>query len=192
MKPAGFTLLEILVLLVVLGLLVAATSQGLRLGARLWNGERAALAGADDLVAGDGTLRRLIAGMEPGFDAPALVGTWQAMEFETELPLAALPTRRCRVRLLLDRGRGLVLRWVSDAHVAGAPAVAPVQNVLIAGVADLGLSYASADMPGRWLGEWRSQELPSLIRIHIGFNAADGRAWPDIIVHPRRQGAGAP
>ena len=65
-KQRGFTLLELLVALAVLGLLMAGLVQGLRLGVSVWTTQTKRLAASGHLDLTDRTLRTLIARMDPG------------------------------------------------------------------------------------------------------------------------------
>jgi prepilin-type N-terminal cleavage/methylation domain-containing protein len=65
---SGFTLVETLVALVVLGFIIVGLAQGLRFGMIAWGLQTKTIAGDSAMDTTDRTLRRLLAGMEPGYD----------------------------------------------------------------------------------------------------------------------------
>ena len=120
-KQAGFTLLETLVALVVLGFLIAGLIQGLRHGVGAWQRQMRTLAAQGDLDAADRTLRTLIARMDPGGVSgapPAFVGTAHSLVFTTRLPEAAeaLATLDADVTLEVDDAHQLQLLWLTHFH----------------------------------------------------------------------------
>lgn len=193
-ERAGFTLLEVLVVLVVLGLLLTALAQGTSFGLLAWtteNREGSAQAGLDEV---ERTLHRLIgeADAGEGTGPPPLQGSPHIMQFASRLPPGTVPgdTRDVVVVLAVDTERRLVLRWLPRAHAARLGAGAePAQSVLAERVAGLDLLYGPATAEGGWTATWIGRALPRLVRIHIAFPADDPRRWPDIIVSPRLMAA---
>jgi len=190
---AGFTLLELLVALSVLGMLLVGLAQGMRLGLRAWEAQERMLSRQGDLVAVDRALRRLVEQMHPGSEArPArLVGGAGGMAFVTELPMAAgtLPTRRAEVALLVASGR-LVLRWTPRLHARGAAPPSVTETELLRGIERLELAYlhpGTAAGGGVWVSAWEEPTLPALLRIRLVFPPGDPRRWPDILAAPRAE-----
>jgi len=135
-RQAGFTLLEILVALVVLGLLVAGLAQGVRFGLLAWHRQLGQLAEDADLDAVDRTLRRAIEQIDPGnrHDAPEMRGSAASVEFTSLLPQSAafVSDRRAEMRLLVDPAHQLVLRWAPYSHAERiVPPPAPTDTVLL-------------------------------------------------------------
>src|SRR5262249_53375508 len=62
-RQTGFTLLEMLVSLVVLGFLVVGLTQGVRAGLRLWDAQTLRIGETGELDAGARVLRALLSGM---------------------------------------------------------------------------------------------------------------------------------
>ncbi len=180
---AGFTLLEILVVLVVLGMLMAALAGGIDFGVRSWQGQSRIVDRSADLETADEALRRLIAQAAPGLDTARadLAGDAHRLSFTTRLPDGAGGERAVSVSLGVE-GHRLVLAWspASNARPLG-PAPAPRQDVLLNNVARLDVSYEG---PAGWVQAWSGTTLPTLVRLRLGF--AD-RSWPDIVVAPRRE-----
>jgi general secretion pathway protein J len=190
----GFTLLELLVVLVVLGFLMVGLAQGLRLGMQLWDRQRQALDGVSELDATDRALRRLIEQMDPGgrIEMADIDGTARTLRFTTRLPEAAggPATRRAEVMLLVDRLHRLLLRWTPAPHVVPLVPVRPVETVLLSGVEHIEISYRSGAPAARWETDWQNPIPPMLVRIHIAFAPADPRIWPDIVAAPVRERGG--
>ena len=191
-RDAGFTLLEILVVLVVLGLLLGGLAQGLRFGIGAWDRQGRSIERTAALDAVDRTLRGMIEQIDPGnaHDAPAILGTAASLEFTSDLPAgaAALPTRRAEMRLLVDRQHRLILRWAPYTHAerVGPPAT-PTDTVLAERVQSIELAYlgrGAAALSG-WHADWGGQDLPGLIRIRLVFEAGSGMQWPDIVAAPQ-------
>jgi general secretion pathway protein J len=191
---AGFTLLELLVVLAVLGFLMVGLAQGLHLGVRLWDRQRQALDAVSELDATDRALRGLIEQMDPGgrIEMPDIDGTAQTLRFTTRLPEAAgaLPTRRAEVMLLVDRLHRLLLRWTPSPHLVPLAPVRPVETVLLRGVDHIEISYRSSAPAAGWTADWQDPIPPLLVRIHIAFAPADPRIWPDIVATPMRERGG--
>lgn len=188
---AGFTLLEILVALAVLGFLVLGLAQGARFGLGAWDVQSRLTGATVDLDAVDRTLRRMVEQILPTSDSrmPTLRGTSAGFECVTELPLAAaaLPSRRAVVALGVDRARRLVLRWRPYRHARQlGPAPVPEESELLRGVERLEIAYWSA-AGGVWLNSWARAEPPDLLRIRLVFPRGDRRRWPDIIAAPMRE-----
>ncbi len=191
-RDSGFTLLEVLVALVVLGFVVAALSQGLRFGLRATERQERAAAERGDLDAVDRLLRRLVTQMDPGSSRTpaAVIGDPAALVFTTDLGAAvsALATAEADARLAVEGGR-LVLRWRPALHVSRfGPPPPPQQTTLLEGIERIEFAYwgAAGNGPPAWRTEWRERALPLLVRIRLVFPAGAARHWPDIVTGPAR------
>jgi general secretion pathway protein J len=188
---AGFTLVEVLVALAVLGFLMLGLSQGLRFGLAAWESQARLLRRGGDLDVADRTLRRIVTQLVPTEDPqnPGLRGTAQGFEAITELPVtAALPTRQASVALGVDRAGRLVLRWTPYLHARRlGPPPAAEESELLRNLARIELGYWSGG--GGWLSTWARTELPDLVRIRLVFTPGDPRRWPDIVAAPMRERA---
>jgi general secretion pathway protein J len=187
MRRNGFTLLEVLVALAVFGLLLAGLTQGMHYGLRAWQSQVRLAGRSEDLDAVDRALRQMIAVMDPGdsLDPPPFGGSRDRVNFVTALPDAAavLPVRRVEAALLVDSTHRLVLRWRPWMHAARLrPVPPPAETELLRGVQGLELAFWRAG--GGWVGTWRGQDLPALIRIRVLFLPGDPRHLPDIVAAP--------
>ena len=188
----GFTLLEVLVSLVVLALIILGLSQGLRFGILAFQHQSRIIDRGADMDAVDRTLRGLVEQIDPGsrHDAPPILGTAQSVEFTSELPAgaaAALGARAAQIRILVDPGQGLILRWVPYRHATEfGSQPRPVDTVLDSQIDRVTISYWARSGPPHWLKAWTTPKVPALIRFSLSFPPQSGMAWPDIVVAPRR------
>jgi general secretion pathway protein J len=201
----GFTLLELLAAITLLGLLMAALFGGLRLGARVWETADARLDASVRIQIVQDFLRQRLAEtlpLEPvrpelaeaGVFEPLFLGKAEAVRFAGLLP-ENLGAGMYLIELALAEsghaeGRGnLVLRWrpfePSNQTVEQAE---PEERVLIENIEALELSYFGTNDPKQppdWWQSWESQgELPRLIRLRVRFAEDDERRWPELIVRP--------
>lgn len=184
-RDPGFTLLEILVALVILGFIIAGLSGGVQLGLRAWTSQSRTIDAHDELDAVDRALRAMIARIEPGdpTHAAGLAGTLHELALITTLPAAAGPGPD-QVTLLVDAQHRLVLRWSPILPGKRLDRPPPPQTIpLLAGVASLGLGYWPA-AGGGWRPAWDSLDPPAFVRLRLTFE--DARHWPDIIAAPAR------
>ena len=181
----GFTLLELLVVITVLGVILLEIGQGLDFGLKASTAQARLLSRQADVDTVDRLIRGLIAHMDPGSKtkAPRPVGTQDAFAFVTELPTSAggAFAQPVDVSLSLGSDGRLLLRWSADMH-SGNPIVASQhEDVLLAGVSTLQFSYLDPDRGKGWTDAWSAPRLPRLVRIRLGFGAKDVRRWPDIV-----------
>ena len=184
MSERGFTLLEILVALVVMGFLMVGLSQGTRFGMQALSMQSRDIDRYGDLDAVDRTARRLIARMDPGSATrnATLRGTASGVAFTSDLPIPN--AERADMLLTVDAGHRLVLRWMPHLHATRfGPAPLPQETELLPGVDRIELGYWPEG--GRdWQTAWTGRDLPALIRLRIVFPARDPRSWPDIVAAP--------
>lgn len=189
-RQAGFTLLEILVALVVLGLLLVALAGGVDFGTRSWQGQARVIDRSADLQSSDSALRHLIEQADPGLDTPRgdLVGNAHQVAFTSRLTDGAGGQMPVRVTIGVDDRHRLVLGWAPAPNARLlAPQPPPRQDVLLEGIDRLELSY---DGPDGWVRSWSGNTLPALVHLHLQFSPGSGRSWPDIVAGPTREALG--
>ena len=197
-QQRGFTLLELLVALVVLGLLVVGLTQGVRAGLTMWGAQTRRMGETGELDASARALRVLLGGISVpsagavgrgAAGAVKLEGHSDSLAFVGEMPTGLGTTRRANITLELVQGR-LVLRWTPHRHeLTTAPEPEPIETELIGGVESLDFAYwgsPSADQPAGWQAQWDGSNIPELIRVRLAFAKGDRRRWPDLIAAPRQ------
>jgi len=185
-QPDGFTLLEILVALTVLGFLLIGLAQGLHFGLLAWGTEVRLTSGNDGFAILDDMVRHVIEGANPGddLDPAPFVGTRDQLDCITALPDAVGPTgnRHMQVTLLVDANHRLVLRWLPYVHARRLRPLPATETELLRGVSRIELAFWR---PGSgWISAWRSPDLPTMVRVRLHFPEGDARHWPDIVAAP--------
>jgi general secretion pathway protein J len=191
-KDAGFTLVELLVVVALFGLISVMLLGGFRFATRAVTRGTLFIDRAAEFGLAADVLRRQLGDAQPlpargGTDATLFDGTRDGLTFASLPPayLAAGGWHRLEVRVEQIAGRrALTLGWrLIDADTA------PMQrpSVLIADIAGADFAYfgatASETVPD-WHDRWSGRDgLPMLIRVRIHF--ADGVFTPDVIVAVR-------
>lgn len=191
-RQSGFTLLEMLVALVVLGFLMVGLTEGSRFGFQAWHRQADAIAAHDQFDAVDRTLRQLLTQV-----ALRESDTPDTLTFIGQLPAAVgLATRRAEMQLLVDQKHRLILRWISRPHeISLEPAQQPTDTALIAGLDRLDIAYwreadATTGEPAGWTAEWGGTNQPRLLKLTLLFPDGDSRRWPPIVIAPSAIGPG--
>jgi general secretion pathway protein J len=194
-RQGGFTLLETLVVVVVLGLLVVGLGRGVRAGLSLWNAQQRRIDQVAELDAGARVLRALLTGVAVSPAAAAggaatdsqFKGDTEHLSFVGDLPTGLGTTRRAEIKIALAGGN-IVLAWTPYLHeIRLEPPSPPTETELVAKVAHLEIRYwgsAAQDQPAAWLTQWDGPTPPALVRIRLIFGKGDGRRWPDLIAAP--------
>ena len=190
---AGFTLLEMLVVVVVLGFLMIGLTHGVSTGLTLWEAQSRRIGETAELDAASRILRTLLSGIVPPASAAfspvpnsatEFRGNGDSVAFIGDLPTGLGTTRRANITLALRQGR-LVLRWTPRRHELSAVAPPePAEIELVRQVEHLDLAYWGApapDQPAGWQGKWEGSTLPDLIRVRLGLAGQDRRRFPDLI-----------
>jgi general secretion pathway protein J len=198
----GFTLLEILVAITLLGLLMAALLGGVRLGVRAWEMSGARLDRGARLTAVQDFLRERLTqarlsdpSVAPVGAGPAFRGEPDRLSILTLMPehLGAGMERMILTLTKVAAGADLSIEWWPADLGDDPDAVrdAAHSRVLLTGVADLRLAYFGQLEPRQapvWSDAWAQPSLPLLVRVQLGFPDRDGRSWPDLIVRPMIDG----
>ncbi len=201
----GFTLVELLVAMTLIGLIFVALFGGLRFGARTWEvGNTRSEVSAQTEVA-QSLIRRQLAQaiMLPGFERGdfSFEGEAERLRFTAPGPsqiglggiyLFELFTETS------DQGQRLKLRW--RLHRPDLDPDSPLEDedrktrVLLDGIDALRLGYYG-DPEGRrdpqWSETWEGHEvLPTLISVRLDLPQEDTRRWPELLVAPRGSSGG--
>ncbi len=182
----GFTLLELLVAVAVLGMLIVLLNQGVAFGLRATSMQNRTDERQGDLETVDRAMRQLVGHADPGiFPEPAsLRGTAGTLSLVTELP-NPVDGQRERVEASIGLSGGqLRLHWRPRRHVAAFGPEPPARDlVLLTGVSAVRFAYASAQ---GWASGWTGERLPALVRMTLEFSDK-ARHWPPIIAAPMRE-----
>ena len=196
-RQGGFTLLELLVALTVLGFLVVALIQGMRTGLEFWGVQNRQIARTAELDTTARVLRALLSGIpilssaadNPGGASAArqFAGKADELSFVGDLPNGLGGSLLADIKLAV-RGQRLVLAWSPHRHELAGTTPAVTETELMSGVDRLLLAYWGPASPGaaeRWLAEWNGPPLPKLIRVRLLLVKGDNRHWPDLVAAPQ-------
>lgn len=211
---AGFTLLELLVAMTVLGVLTGLLASGLSFGTRIWERERNQLDATSELQLVQDVLRRMLTQALP-LSTPSetarteespFVGSSNAIEFLGPPPAQSLAGGVYAYRLLTradPEGMRLVLEWrlrppqgtkvrtkVTNATLGERERLLGEHEViLLDAVSNAEFSFFGASEDNStttWRNDWHdATKLPQLVRLKINFRPGDRRIWPDLLVAPR-------
>ena len=195
---AGFTLVEALVALSLVGLITLVAFSGLRLAGDAWarTDRQSQVAGA--VASAQAFLRQAIEQAYPGLHATpgaptemTFRGEATAMELSAPVPydLSAGGRHRILITLAVEE-KSLAIAWSPERgqKAAGAGSSWPRQATLMTGLQSVNFSYfgqARGEPQARWHREWVGQPvLPSLVRVEA--KLADSLArWPILDAAPR-------
>lgn len=195
---SGFTILEALVAITLLGLLSIALAGGLRFGVNAWARGSAHSDQLSRTTVGQGFLRRVVGEAYPYFlsSDPThqyidFEGTSESLAFLAPAPAVLGGAGRSRFRLTVTKHDGLadlVMTSRPELALADGPSTAE-KKTLLAGAALVEFAYFGrlrSDPNAQWHDRWIAQPaLPQLIRIQVRFPEGDIRIWPDLVIAPR-------
>lgn len=200
-RTQGFTLLELLIGMTLVGFILALLFAGLNLGTRSWEaGEKRVVTSSRQAVVVD-FIRRILEQTEPlhwqvdAEDRLAFAGEAESLRIVGTLAMHGGATGKHLIAIDLasgEIGRDVVMRWrLSDPHEPGfGPVEQAEPKVLVKAISGMTLAYfgaeAETDEP-TWHDQWLNQKtLPELIRLRLVMES--GETWPDIIAAPRVRG----
>jgi general secretion pathway protein J len=180
----GFTLLELLIALAVLGLIIALLTSGTRYASRAWQTQETQVDRENDLLALQTVLRAMIA------SGSAFQGSSGSLAFTGTMPRGLQQSGLFDMQLTTSGDR-LVLAWAPHLR-PGATPKPTTETELARGVVGLDLSYFVADdahPPGVWSAVTKDQKHPpSLVRLGILLPDGDHRSWPPLVIAPMLAG----
>lgn len=196
-RAGGFTLLEMLIAMTLLGFILALLFGGLRLGSRSWDAGEARSTNSTHLALVQGFLRRELSQVHP-FRWKKKVDTELAFEGESaKLRFVAPVSARLgpgglyliSLELVTDKeGSQLVMkRVIPEPDSTDFSALDSAENVVLAEhVESISFAYFGAETKEaepQWADKWDSPKfLPYMIRMKVKFS--NGRDWPDLVVTP--------
>lgn len=199
---AGFTLLELLVALTLLGLVLAVVFGELRFATRAWDATDAKLDRNSELLSVHSFLRQRLQQVhvtpqnrnEEEDESPVIFdGNSRSMAFLGTMPANISDGGFYEISLSSEIGQdgsNLFVSWRpfdedGTASVADGPGNS---RVLLRGLREIRFSYfgrTGEDLAAQWWSIWPSRDAaPSLIRLEITFADGDPRSWPELVVAP--------
>lgn len=197
-RSQGFTLLELLIGMTLVGFILSLLFAGLNLGTRSWEaGEQRMVTSSRQAVVVD-FIRRAIEQTYPlrwrvgEEDRLAFAGEAESLRFVGTVAMHDGASGNHLIALDLadgETGRDLVMRW--QLPDPGAPGFEPIEQaepkVLIKAVKEMALAYFGAQSETEdpaWHDQWLDQKTPpALIRLQLTME--NGETWPDIVAAPR-------
>jgi general secretion pathway protein J len=195
---AGFTLIEALVAITLLGLLCVALTRGLRFGVDAWARGSVHSDQLSRTTVVQGLLRRALGeaypyllSSDPTRPYVDFDGTSESLGFLASAPIVLGGIGRSRFRLSITKHDGLAdLVMTSQAELAAADTSSTLQKkTLLAGTASIEFAYFGklrSEPSAQWHDRWSGQAaLPQLVRIEVRFPEGDSRLWPELVIAPR-------
>jgi prepilin-type N-terminal cleavage/methylation domain-containing protein len=177
-RCGGFTLLELLIVIVILSLVVVMLTGGVRFAGRAWASQERLIDQQGDVSAVQTVLRQLIA------DGHGFSGDNTSLHFVGQLPKALQRGGLFDIDVLMEEDR-LVASW--RPHFTGTgPKPDPTETKLLDNVAGLDVAYyfgKDKEQPS-WQTALPSDKsvTPQLVVLRIA--RANGPAWPALVVAP--------
>ena len=188
---AGYSLIELLVVLALIGLMAIAMSGGIHFGARVWERTESDVEGGEIARSGHALLRSLLASVSPRQpdpnrkgEAPAFSGARDRITFLVAAPASLGALGVARVELTARRD-GRVASLAISYRAERGPANAQ-QHIVLTGAREIVFSYARISGGAlAWSDHWQLPgAVPALIRVRAAFPPGSGVSWPDLIVRP--------
>lgn len=198
-RDAGFTLIEMLVALALMGMAAALLLSGLRMAGLVAMGERASVAGLDEVIAAQRLLRtgierlRPIARIDRADPVVEFNGSDVLLNYIAPPPDREAPGALQRFRLARAANGDLILYSLDTRKLrldqSGHDLEGWTPTTMLRGTSRLSISYRGVPLAGgerAWLNNWWDRgRPPELIRIRVEFPVGDKRQWPDLLIRPR-------
>ena len=200
-RQQGFTLLELLIALTLLGFILVLLFGGLRLGVRSWDVSQKQVDTLNSVRALESFLRREMSTAFPykWKSGPtrrlAFLGERDRLSFVAQLPARVGGGGLYVISIALDqqgKQKRIVWKYLPvTAQMQDFSALADAPEMVLAAseldqVEDIGLSYFGQENEAaapRWTDRWDNETfLPTLIRVQV--KLASGAVWPDFVVAP--------
>jgi general secretion pathway protein J len=190
----GFTLIEMLVALALMGMIAIILITSLQIGGHSWHRVVRAASSTEDIAQAQEILRLRLSSLYPGdraagdISAPAfLMSNGRSLEFSGAAPEATADgIQRYQIDVSLGFSALEIRSWSDQRSQVDVGSHSRAET-LLPHVASLAVQFWSKReaTPGRWVDRWESNKLPQLIRIDVAFGANDKRRWPPLYIEPR-------
>jgi len=200
-EDRGFTLLEVLIAMTLLGVMMVLIFGALRVSVRSWESGEQQAAQVSQLLVLHNFLRSHLTRMKPweddfSEDEPifSFQGTEQAIQFVSTLPLhnrGAGGWHKFNIQLKKNHDSKDLIVKLEPFFPALDKEHQPIDDVvLIENVEAIKFSYFGADDPdeeAQWFDEWlEKSHFPKMIRVEIRVRGE--KTWPPLIVAPKIAG----
>ncbi len=171
-EEEGFTLLELMISIAILGLILVALTGGLQFAGRAWQSQERHSTRLGDINAVQTALRQMIS---TGF---AFEGDNASLKFVGRLPAALQRGGLYDIQMSAEGDR-LILLW--RPHFKGTANLEEHAAVLAEHLESVQLAYYSS--PEGWKGSAKEKNKPPQL-ISVAVQAAGRLAWPTLVVAP--------
>lgn len=177
----GYSLVELLVALLLLGMIALAAQSGLHFGTQVWQSATTTAADFRQIAAAQAVLREVLSNAQPRFEGEysTFSGQPKSLSFDTAPPgvFERFGTAHVTLKVAPDAGHQslqIILESQEDAATTRHASLA-------SGFDDLHFEYLDAgDHSGTWLANWQDRtRLPTAVRLV----SDDPAHWPPLVVH---------
>lgn len=200
-RHAGFTLLELLIAMTLLGMILVLLFGGLRLAVRSWDTSQKQVDSLNSVRSLEGFLRRELSVTYPYIwkNVPgrqvAFLGERNKVSFVAQLPTRVGGGGLYLISVALEQqanSQRIVWKHLPlNSQMSDFSALAQTPEMVLAAselsnVEEIWLSYLGQESEGaapRWADRWQSStRLPMLIRVQV--RLSNNSQWPDFVVAP--------
>ncbi|HTT99874.1 MAG TPA: type II secretion system protein [Rhizomicrobium sp.] len=191
-REAGYTLVELLASLVIIGMVSMMMLSGITAGRRVWERADVANSQGETISGAQMLLRERVERAYPATRYDKIptyadfFGAENGVNFLSPPRDIHAPFGLVRYTLALAPNGDLVLSALSDMAIDPKAPGEPL--VLLHNVQQLDIAYFGVVPPDKdpaWHDQWQLKPtLPLLMRVRVQFPPEDTRAWPDLLIKP--------
>jgi prepilin-type N-terminal cleavage/methylation domain-containing protein len=194
-REAGFTLLELLVVVCVCSIMFASLYDSVRIGMRTRQSQVTSLIVPEEMERAESMMRRLLTNVvsdkrgsqNGGGEDFRLEGRSDVLDIRTKLSWPRYGGRvLTAVHLEVDHNGNLLMLASPQMNVQWRTPLQAKVVTLATGVDHMEFAYwpSPNSTTGAWVGKWSGTSLPTFVRIRLFLKDQHIPRWPDIIVAP--------